>query len=644
MRAFSNGVASNGAKPALVPCEVEEAAVGRVRVWRAPLVVLAVSVALLAAACSGSSSPPGAKSGQSQGQGGSGGSGGAVTVAYLPGTQPVDIFPLFPSQDDTTQEIFWFVEQFWRPLYWFGSGASLSYNPALSLAQAPVFSNHNKTVTITLKNWKWSDGKPITTADVRLWLNLLTAEKSQYANYVPGLIPDNIAGVKYTSSRTFSITFKQSYSSNWLFLNQLSLLFALPQHAWDKTSASGKIGNYDETTSGAKSVFNYLNGQAKDLSTYAANPLWQVVDGPFRISSYQPNSEVTMVPNKNYSGPVKPKVAKVEFLDFTSDAAEYNQLLSGNVDYGYVPFNDVPSEGRLKSNGYSIVPWGQAGMNYAVYNYTNPATGPLFRQLYIRQAIQHTVDQKTMISAALYHAGVESYGAVPPYKPGPQVNGTSLADPSAQQDAYPYDVSAAVSLLRSHGWSVHPGGTDTCAKPGTGAGECGAGIKAGQPLSFKFDYPTGIIQDSVEAQLLASNAAKAGIHIADAPVSTAVTFDDTPCTKGSRCTWDSDYYYFGGWQYGVPINYPLGTLIFGCGGPYVGGYCSPQLDNLMHQAEVSQQVQPLYQYEKFLNTNSPVLWLPLQPYQFSAIKTSLHGATPQNLGYWINPENWTFSG
>jgi peptide/nickel transport system substrate-binding protein len=609
----------------------------RVRHLRAPLIVLVALVALAAAACSGgSSSSPGGSS--------SSGSGGTVTVAYLPGTQPVDIFPLFPSVDDTTQEIFWFIEQFWRPLYWFGQGGSLNYNPALSLAEAPKFSNDNKTVSITLKNWKWSDGKPITTADVRFYLNLLTADKTQYANYVPGYFPDNLASVSYPSSRTFVLNFKQAYSSNWLFLNQLCLLFALPQHAWDKTSAGGKIGNYDETTAGAKAVFSFLSDQAKDLATYATNPLWQVVDGPFRISSYQPNSEVTMVPNKEYSGPVKPRVAKVQFLDFTSDAAEYNQLLSGNVDYGYVPFNDVPSEGRLKSQGYSIVPWEQAGMNYAVYNFTNPSTGPLFKQLYIRQAIQHTVDQQTMISSALYGDGVLSYGAVPAYKPAPEVNGQPLADAAAQQDTYPYSIATAISLLRSHGWSVHAGGTDTCSRPGSGPSDCGAGIAAGQALSFKFEYPTGVIQDSVEAQLLQGDAAKAGIHVSDTPVPTSVTFADSLCTKGTKCTWDSDYYYLGGWQYGVPINYPIGTLIFGCGGPYVGGYCSPKLDDLMHTAETTQQVSALYPYEEYLNQNLPVLWLPLQPYQFSAIKSSLHGATPQNLGFWINPENWTLSG
>jgi peptide/nickel transport system substrate-binding protein len=601
--------------------------------------VLALVTGLGIAACSSSPTSPSSSS-----SAGTTAQGGTVTMAYPPGTEPVDIFPMFPASDDTTQEIFWFVEQMWRPLFWFGNTAGgMTYNSALSLANPPVFSNDNKTVTITMKNWKWSDGQPITTRDVEFWMNLLIANKSQYANYVPGYFPDNIASIKYSSSTTFSITFKQAYAQSWLLLNQLCLIFPMPQHVWDKTSATGKVGNYDQTTAGAKAVFAFLSGQASKLSTYNTNPLWQVVDGPFHLKSYDANSQVTLAANPKYSGPDKPKIAAVQFLNFTSDAAEYNQLLSGNLDYGYVPFNDLASDSRVTSLGYSIVPWAQAGMNYASFNYTNPTSGPLFSQLYIRQALQHLTDQQGMITAALHGAGVPTYGAVPAYKPQPTANGTPLADPSANTSASPFSVSTAISLLKAHGWSVTPGGTDTCAKPGTGSGECGAGIKAGQQLAFKFTYPTGVSQDSIEIQLLASDAKKAGVSITQQPVPDSVTFSDTVCKKGSPCNWDVDYYYLGGWQYGVPINYPIGNVIFGCGGVYVGGYCSHTLDNLMATAETSDNIQALYAYEKFLNANNPVWWLPLQPYQFSAIKSNLHGTTPQNVGYWVTPEFWSLS-
>ena len=201
----------------------------------------------------------------------------------------------------------------------------------------------------------------------------------------------------------------------------------MPQHASNKTSATGPVGNYDLTTAGAKAVYTFLNSEAGKLSTYNTNPLWQVVDGPFHLQLF-PSSQVTPAANKNYSGPDKPKIATVQFLSFTSDAAEYNKLLSGNIDYGYVPFNDLTSESRVKSLGYSIVPWAQAGMNYATFNYTNPTTGPLFSQLYIREVLQHITDQEGMIKAALGGSGVPTYGAVPAYQPQPEINGTLLAD------------------------------------------------------------------------------------------------------------------------------------------------------------------------------------------------------------------------
>ena len=36
----------------------------------------------------------------------------------------------------------------YRPLYWFGKGATPNLNPQLSLAQNPTYSNGSKTVTV----------------------------------------------------------------------------------------------------------------------------------------------------------------------------------------------------------------------------------------------------------------------------------------------------------------------------------------------------------------------------------------------------------------------------------------------------------------------------------------------------------------
>ena len=77
-----------------------------------------------------------------------------------------------------------------------------------------------------------------------------------------------------------------------------------------KVSATGKVGNYDQTPAGATAVFNFLTAQAKDIATYGTNPLWKTVDGPWKLSAYRPDGHSEFVPNPAYSGPVKPTLDK----------------------------------------------------------------------------------------------------------------------------------------------------------------------------------------------------------------------------------------------------------------------------------------------------------------------------------------------
>ena len=91
----------------------------------------------------------------------------------------------------------------------------------------------------------------------------------------------------------------------------------MPQHAWDKTSLAGKVGNYDETTEGAKAVYGFLQKQGGDMSTFGTSPLWKVVDGPWKLGTFESSGYYSWVPNKNYSGPDKPILDKVAWTPFT---------------------------------------------------------------------------------------------------------------------------------------------------------------------------------------------------------------------------------------------------------------------------------------------------------------------------------------
>ena len=415
-------------------------------------------------------------------------SGGTVRWAEPPGTPPTYIFPFMSSSVESVSNSSQFQYMMYRPLYMFGfpSKNSTTLNPTLSLASIPTYSNNNTTATVALKNYKWSDGESVTASDVVFFMNMLHAETANWYDYVPGLFPDNVKSVVATSPSEVTFTFNKSYEPTWMTYNELSQITPFPT-AWDITSASAAAGSGgcssgtyggSSTDAACTAVYNFLNAQASNISGFSSSPIWSVVDGPYTIAaskggSFNSSGQVTLVPNSSYSGPQKATVT-VQELPFTTDNAEFNALVGGNVDVGYVPQQDItqntsnatnPGPNNPRLTNFYLSPWVLYGYNYAVEKFDSTGdggnAGAIYKQLYFRQAVQSMVDQPAMIAKFLKGYGVPTYGPVPVL---PKNN---LVDSYEESNPYPYNPSHAKSLLTSHGWKVVPNGTDTCQKPGT---------------------------------------------------------------------------------------------------------------------------------------------------------------------------------
>lgn len=554
-----------------------------------------------------------------------------MTFAEQPDATPDYIFPLMPAQYANTANIGFFQFLLFRPLYWFGRhGVPEVLNDAESLAKPPVYSDHDRTVTITLKKERWSDEAPISARDVQFWINLVKAERSNWFAYVPGEFPDNITSTTVRGTRTIVLHLNASYSPSWFTHNQLSQITPLPQQAWDKESANGPIGNWDDTPEGARAVYEFLASQAKSTTTYASNPLWKVVDGPFVLTGYTETGRATFRPNRSYSGPDPARIAELVEEPFTSDSAEYLALRSNQLTYGYVPPEDVGQS----LPGYHVVPWYGWQIAFMFLNFHNPTVGPILSQLYVRQALQHLIDQRGYIRT-IYHGD-----AVPDYGPVPVVPKSSLASSYERSDPYPYSVAAAIDLLRSHGWSIHPGGVDTCLRPGTAADDCGKGIRAGATLSFPFIYPAGVLAQQQVATVFRSAAAKAGVAFEIRP-DTNVLATAAPCGPSQPiCSWGIADFGSTSWFYGND-NYPTGGQLFATGASFnFGSYSSAPLDQLISATHTEAGTGALMAYENMVAKDLPVLWQPVGPLQISAISDRLHGATPQSTILNLNPEKW----
>jgi peptide/nickel transport system substrate-binding protein len=623
----------------------------RTRIARVVAVAAAALLATGIAACSsGSSSPTGASGSATATATGTKVAGGTVTFGLPPSVTLGYIFPFIPLADSSSYTVNEWQWLMYRPLYMFGNnGSSVAVNYPISPAEAPVYTDGGKTVTITMKGWKWSNGETVNSNDLVFWLNMMKAEKANFYGYSPGLAPDNVVSYSASGPNTVVMHLNQAYSSIWFTYNQLAELTPMPM-AWDVTALSAKAGSGGCTSDTAAdkwakcvAVYNFLAAQAKTASTYASSPIWGVVDGPWKTSSYNSNGNVTMVPNTAYSGPTKPSLTSFKYVPFTDDSTEYTALKTGQLDIGAVPTSDLPQKPLSQTlpstnplgSGYNLQVLYPYGPNYFVPNMNNAKTGPMFKQLYIRQALQEVMDQPGDSTAIWRGYAVPQGGAVPGV-PANQWDPT-VQQSNSGQGPYPFSVANAKALLTSHGWT-ETAGVMTCTDPA----KCGAGIKQGQQLAFTVFYATGQPQVTDEVSNYKSDAAQAGIKVnITGGTFNAVIGESTPCKPGPKCTWD--VLWWGGWLYNGPGFEPTGEPLFQTGaGSNSGSYSDPKMDLLINQTHTSNSLAVFHDYATYAAQQLPYIWTPDNT-RIRGVNSKLANAVVTNPLYTLLPEYWYWS-
>jgi peptide/nickel transport system substrate-binding protein len=186
---------------------------------------------------------------------------------------------------------------------------------------------------------------------------------------------------------------------------------------------------------------------------------------------------------------------------------------------------------------------------------------------------------------------------------------------------------------------VNPGGVDTCSNPGSGAGQCGDGVKNGAKASFKMEYASGTLVVKQEMQAMKSDFSKAGleVNLSEAPFDTVITDAFGGSTAADMDNWG------GGWIF-APDYYPTGDEIFSTGaGSNGGAYSNSTNDSNTDATTTSNDVKALYTYEDFLAKDLPVIWIPVADSQLALVKKTLHGWDPQDPILQLYPENWYFT-
>jgi peptide/nickel transport system substrate-binding protein len=219
---------------------------------------------------------------------------------------------------------------------------------------------------------------------------------------------------------------------------------------------------------------------------------------------------------------------------------------------------------------------------------------------------------------------------------------------SSTSSPYPFSVSAASKLLSANGWKFLPGGTTTCEKPGAGAGECGAGITRGEPLTFNLVYASGSTSLASEMTDLQAKAKQVGITInLTVQTQSAITSSAVPCTPSqSLCKWQAADWNTG-WVYADPYL-PTGEVLFATRATTnFGSYSNTEADKLIDDtisAPASQEAHALGNYASFMAQQLPLIYQPTSIGLYTAnagtlVSDKLGGFSANSFTY-LTPEAW----
>ena len=546
--------------------------------------------------------------------------GGTITVGQLAGQTPLDIFPLVSEAVCTTPTLN-FIQDQYIPLYAGPDGARPAIDQSLSAAALPRYSHGNRTVTIRLKpGLRWSDGKPVVAQDVIFYLDLLRVALSvspvNWCQYSAGGLPASVSSWSARGPRTVVLRLRHAVNPTWFTANQLqdvgAGIYPLPSQDWNIDAPGGTpITDWATNPADALKIYDYLRTAGTLKSSFATDPLWKVVDGPFRLDYFNAsNGSFRLVPNPAYGLKPKPRVGAIAAVTYSSPAAMLGGLRSGKLDIGSLnPNTQLGAIRKLRRARFSVFGgpgWGWFG---GVINFRDRADhfDRVIAQPYMRGVLAELVDQPTIIRR-VYHGW-----AVPDYAPAPTAPRSPYVSPHATRAAWPYDPRKAVATLRAHGWRVRPGGQTTCKRPGTAADQCGAGIPAGTPIRFVWaNVPSATSPvGAAESRIFADDALrKAGIVVSFVTGSfsflTAEYNDQNPAASAYVNDWGINNY--GG---ALGDYYPTQQGLLGPGGSLnLGAYADRAAERLMAASVSSPDPKAIDAEVSYLGRAYPVLYMP----------------------------------
>ncbi|CAB1128724.1 SBP_bac_5 domain-containing protein [Candidatus Hydrogenisulfobacillus filiaventi] len=497
--------------------------------------------------------------------------GGTIVYAAPPETDINWYLPLAGTEFNSLYN-FQLIYQLYKPLIWINHQYQVNW--ATSVARAVTWNPQGTVYHIFLhRRWHWSDGRPVTSRNVLFTWEVLRAASNRhapapwpYADTGMGGLPGNIRRVTADGPYELTITLKQPVNQEWFLYNGIAQLTPMPAAAWDRYPRD-------------------MTRELAYLGQNGTNPGFdRVVDGPYRLTRAVDKQSWTLSPNPSYDG--HKALATIVLTYEASDAAEFAALKSGAAQVGSLDPTQWGARAQLTHDRVRpAYPFAFFGVELNMNPSDPGGLGPVFRRLYVRQALEMGIDQAAI--DRLWH------GFAPPqYGPVPTIPRTAFLAPGLNHPLYPFDPARGQALLEQHGWrDVH-----------------GVMTRRGVRLAFTLLVPAGSGILTQDAELLKADWAREGVQVTLRPEPFA---DITAAIGNPKASWSAAVGQ--GIVYGG--SYPTGGEMFSSrGGMNTYGYADPVMDRLIartHQpaATPAAALQAFQAYERYAARQLPMLWI-----------------------------------
>jgi peptide/nickel transport system substrate-binding protein len=419
------------------------------------------------------------------------------------------------------------------------------------LASKYAWGDNNRTLTFTIRpGVKWSDGKPLTAADVVFTYQLLKKHSALDLNSSWSVLKS----VTQKGSNQAVFTFKTAAVPYFYYVAGQTPI--VPQHLW---------------------------ASVKDPVTYKDEK--PVGSGGFTMNSCSPQV-IKYTKNPHYWQKGMPKIDTIYYPAYTSNDPANQDLASGKAQWGsqFIPSIDKFYKSKSPDNHY----WFPPVVNVAIFM---NLTDPILKDVAVRKAIAYAIDRPRV-------AQIGEYG----YQPA--ANQTGIVTPTFKSwldpklaSQYTYNPAKAKSILQQAGYKLSGGVFHT---------------KSGKPLSFTMVNIGGYSDWVASAQIVAQELKAIGIQVTASNLS-SVTYNNDVYTGHYQLAYDgneaygpSPYYELRNVLYG-PASAPIGKIA----ASNWERYHNPAVDKLFNQyaatTSLATQKQIIRKIEQVMVRDVPIV-------------------------------------